>query len=163
MLTKRLIPAVLLALAACAESPGTGPAPGDPQLTISRFDPLYPSDYTGFSEPARLVVDSQAEWMAVWARMWENHTPVPPVPEVDFGREVVALVAMGARPTGGYQIRVQTGEVVNDQLLLSVTEVSPGRSCATTQAFTTPVDLVRISRAGLPVRFNTTRVVRACD
>lgn len=166
----RLIPiliaalAVLAALAAgCTESSaGPGVVPGGQVVAINRFDDRYPSTYSGFGEPARIVVDDAAQWAEVWDRLWNDQAPAPPLPAVDFQREVVIVAAMGRRPTGGYHIRVQEAAAHADHVAVTVVEAAPGVACVVTQAFTAPTDVVRVARAGLPVRFRTVEAAPAC-
>jgi hypothetical protein len=47
-------------------------------------------------------------------------------------------------------------------LTITVTETAPGRSCMTTQAFTTPAVAVRIPRFDGQVRFAETTRTREC-
>lgn len=165
MRTTHLIPIAIAALAACAESPLAGPPlddlPGQ-AVVVTRLDERYPSQYSGFGDPARIVVDDAAQWAEVWARLWNNQRPLPPLPAVDFAREVVIVAAMGSRPTGGYGVRVQDAAVQANQVVVRAVETSPGSGCVTTQAFTAPADVVKLPRTDRPVRFETVAAVRDC-
>jgi hypothetical protein len=165
MRTTRLIPLMLAALAACAESPAGGlplvDLPGQ-AVAVTPVGERYPSYYSGFEQSARIVVEDAEEWAQVWSRLWNNQHPVPPLPAVDFSREVVVVAAMGTRPNGGYSIRVQAAAVHEGSLTVRVVETSPGSRCVTTQAITTPTDVVRVARSGLPVRFTTATGVLSC-
>jgi len=108
-----------------------------------------------------VVRDSQA-WSALWAQIVANHSPTPPVPSIDFSREMLIVAAMGTRNTGGYSIKVESVSGSSTELVATVTATSPGRSCMTTQALTAPVDIVRVPRSELPVRFVEQRSVNEC-
>ena len=128
-----------------------------------RLEQQHPIYHSGIGQAARIVVADRGEWERVWARMWHNHHPVPPVPAVDFDRELVIVAAMGARHTGGYSIRVDEARSYGDHVTIHAVETSPGRGCVTTQAFTAPVDVVKIPRTAAEIRFRTSPVVRECD
>lgn len=152
--------------AACAEAPLLDPAlaegalPGEP-VTLTRLEPAS-SPHSGFSQPARIVVTSRAQWEAVWRNIAGNVTPAPEAPAVDFRREVVLVAAMGGRPTGGYTVRVEEAAADARQVSVRVVEMSPGSRCVVTQAFTSPVDVVKMTRTNLPVRFGVVQQVRDC-
>lgn len=163
----RLIPVLAVLAGACSELPTLGQDPERNALEgesvqLVRFEEYFPAYDSGFGEQARLVVQNQAQWEAAWQRTWHNHSPVPPAPAVDFGAHVVVLAAMGSRPTGGYSIRVEDAAARSDHVVVRVIETSPGRSCFTTQAFSEPVDIVKLPRTSLPVRFETVKTVHDC-
>ena len=47
-------------------------------------------------------------------------------------------------------------------MAVRVLETSPGSGCITLAAFTHPVDIVRLPRTPLPVRFHTVKTVHEC-
>lgn len=156
---------MLAALAACAESPAGGlpqvDLPGQ-AVAVTPVGERYPSHYSGFEQSARIVVENEEQWAQVWSRLWRHQHPVPALPAVDFQQEIVVVAAMGTRPNGGYAIRVQAAAVHEGSLTVRVVETSPGSNCVTTQAITTPTDVVRVARSGLPVRFTTATGVLDC-
>lgn len=169
MRTRSLVTLVAVVLAgACSESPtARQDAPlealvGNP-VQLARFQEYFPAFNSGYGRQTRLVVTTQAEWEAAWARTWENEEPRPPAPAVDFTREVVLLAAMGSRPSGGFRIRVEAAAARTDHTAVRVVEMSPGGNCIVTAALTEPVDIVRLPRAALPVRWETVRAVHSCD
>jgi hypothetical protein len=168
MQTKRLMALMLAVLAAgCADLPliSSGPGQdvldGDP-VQVVRLQEYFPATNSGFEEQARLVVTSQAEWEAAWARIWRNHSPVPPTPLIDFEREVVLVAAMGSRSSGGYHVKVQAAAAQADRVVVRVVETSPGSGCVVTHAFTEPVDVVRLPRTPLAIEFRTAKEVHDC-
>ena len=59
---------------------------------------------------------------------------------------MVVLVAMGQRPTGGYSITVEGVYDASGRMFARVREKSPGATCIVSEAFTAPVDAVRVPR-----------------
>jgi hypothetical protein len=102
--------------------------------------------HSGYREPQRLVIRSAAQWSQVWERITESYLPRPPAPTVNFDHEMVILVAMGQRPSGGYSIAVEGVYDAAGRLYAEVRERSPGASCGVTTALTQPVDAVRVPR-----------------
>jgi hypothetical protein len=124
---------------------------------------LLPYRHTsGLTERERIVVRDASTWAALWPRILGSHRPMPPVPSVDFAREMVVVASMGTRSSGGYTIAIDSVFVARDTLRVVVREQSPGPRCGTTAALTMPVALARLERSELPVSFISRAAVRDC-
>jgi len=165
------LPAVtLLALAACAtadmpapEDGSIAPLDGTPiTLTRLRGDPFAYAFYSGLRDPAQLVIRDAAAWDQLWQRIHATMTPVPELPSVDFGREMVVAAALGNRNSGGYDILFTGASEDGASVRVELTESSPGTNCATTQALTQPVDLAIMPIREGTLEFVVTRRVKEC-
>ena len=131
---------------------------------VTRSGP--PSSFTsnsGIGDALRIVIRDNEAWRDMWKRI---HYPVspspPPLPEIDFSQEMVIVVALGARPSGGYGIIID-GAYERDYLLeVLVRSVSPGKGCLNVAMVTQPVDIVRLPKTQGTVVFRETEVVRDC-
>ena len=117
---------------------------------------------SGIPDRQRIVVRSSVSWATLWRRIVGSHAPRPAMPPVDFTREMLIVVTMGTRPTGGHTIAIDSVVMRGDGLRVFVRERSPGPSCITTAALTAPVALARLERSFRPVRFTTREEVRDC-
>jgi PrcB C-terminal len=118
--------------------------------------------YSGLTERERIVVRDQESWAALWTRIVAPYLSPPARPAVDFDDEMLVVVSMGGRPSGGYAIYIDGLSVVRGNLLVVTREVTPGRGCVVTGAFTEPLALARLERSDLPVSFTTRSVIRDC-
>ena len=115
-----------------------------------------------------MVIRDREAWLDVWKRIHSpdpTHGPystLPPLPEIDFSREMLIVVTLGARPTGGYGIIVDAVYEQHDQLEVVVRSISPGKSCFVTQSTTQPVDIVRLAKTERSVVFRETDDVHKC-
>ena len=142
--------------AACGGSELTQPSdssqPPETALTLVRLrdDPYSFSYYSGLDRPERLVIRDAEAWRAVWNQIYLRQQPVPSLPSVDFSREMMVVVALGARSSGGYSILLDgASEAANNGIEVVVNSSSPASDCIVTAAFTQPVDIARVSvRAG---------------
>lgn len=170
---RRTITAVVTVLLVTSCNPTSKQAPddGSPRRDAEQTGGMQPLDSSvhsyyrhssGLEDSARTVVRDAQAWSALWAQIVANHSPTPPVPSIDFSREMLIVAAMGTRNTGGYSIKVESVSGSSTELVATVTATSPGRSCMTTQAFTAPVDIMRVPRSELPVRFVEQRSVNEC-
>lgn len=100
----------------------------------------------GLPEAGSVVVDSEAEWQAVWAAL----RGVGDRPSMDWDKELVIGVFLGERPTGGYALTVQEIRRLSpNHIELRVVTQAPKPGDFVTMAFTYPGELVRIDRRGL--------------
>lgn len=158
-----LLPALTIALASASQCPAPTAAAAQTRerLPIARFGaggaPL--TWYSGLRDSARLVVRDAPAWRATWDAIQREMSPPPPAPAVDFAREMVVVAALGTRPSGGWEIVVDSALASAAEVEVYIRRLAPGRGCFTTAAISTPVDVVRLPRRDVPVRF-TERLVR---
>lgn len=113
----------------------------------------YEGQYSGWTRAQRLLVRDEASWEQLWARV---HTPLaspPPLPPVDFSRQVVVGVALGSRPTGGFAVDIVAVKRIGDRLIVRLRETQPAPGAMVTEAFTQPYALVVVDLEG-PVPAN---------
>ena len=132
-------------------------------ITRVRSEPLALTSASGVFEPARLVVRDEPLWRATWTAIWSRQEPPPDVPAVDFAGEMVVVVALGARPSGGHAIVVDSATLHGGTLVVHVRASAPGPRCAVTGAFTAPVDAARLPRHDGPIEFRERVEDRSCD
>lgn len=116
---------------------------------------------SGMSDSARRVITDQGTWSAAWSTVYARQGPPPALPAVDFTREMVVLVAMGTRSSGGYTIQVDSVRA-DSVLTIFVRSTSPGPQCGAIAALTEPVHAVAIRRSGLAPRFVEQRQIQSC-
>jgi PrcB C-terminal len=164
---------VAAALLACGAAGGGGGPPGAGSAGRPAAGPLPLAPVrdgaggatffrSGYRERARLVIRGAAEWADAWRELWAGASPAPPLPAVDFSREMVFVAAMGEQPSGGHSIAVASAAVEGGRLRVKVVETSPGPDCMVTMALTQPAAAVRLPRFDGPVEFAEGKAVEAC-
>jgi hypothetical protein len=154
----------LIAMIACSAATIDSSPPGTPlQITRLRAEPYSFTSASGFDQPARLVISDPTTWATAWQQTFKGSLPVPPVPDVDFSREVIVLAALGSHSTGGYGILVEGASATDTGTSIEIRSISPGSNCVTTQAFTQPVDIARVPRRDGPVAFIEHKEVHNCS
>jgi len=153
----------------CTTSAGVGPDKSETPLahgaiSVVRLspgpDPL--ASYSGLSGETRVVIRESEKWSEIWAAIWSIQSAIPPLPAIDFTREMVIVVGMGTRPSGGHSIRVESATQRPGEIEVILRAESPGPSCMTTGALTQSVDAARIPRSAEPVRFTVRESVVGC-
>ena len=108
----------------------------------------------------RLVIRNRDEFSQLWKRFLAPIPPdkwVPPMPEVDFSKEMVVVAAMGEKPSSGYWIIIDGACEVDGHVEVFVSSVNGG--CGSQLGVvTSPADAVRIPQTDLPVVFRETQI-----
>ena len=89
-------------------------------------------------------------------------SPVPSLPRIDFSRQMIVIVGLGTRSTGGYGITVDRAFQSDRTLEVIVSKHAPGKNCFTSQALTQPVDVVQLPKTKRKVVFKEAEVVHDC-
>ena len=108
----------------------------------------------------RLVIRSRDEFSELWKRFLAPVPPgnwVPPMPEVDFSKEMVVVAAMGEKPSSGYMIIIDGACEVDGHVEVFVSSFD-GACGAQLAVLTSPADAVRIPQTDLPVVFRETQI-----
>jgi hypothetical protein len=129
------------------------------RITPNAPEPIY---YSGLSDPVRLVITDSGTLAQVWNRIFATTTEPPAVPSVDFSHERVLVAALGARSSGGYRIEFNRAALEGGEVVAEVLATSPGSRCATSQALTQPVDVVKVPLSDAPVRFEESTATSDC-
>jgi PrcB C-terminal len=117
---------------------------------------------SGILDPLRVVVRDRDAWLKMWKLLSSKQFPRPPLPEIDFSREMLIVVGMGERNSGGYDIIVDGVYERDKKLEVDVKSTSPGRACGVPGSITEPADVVRVQKSDYPVVFRETNVTREC-
>jgi protease stability complex PrcB-like protein len=175
----RVLPAILVSLAACGGSSGgvtrldvtqnyTPAIPTDAQPRPIRHIALQPFaggslTHSGIHAFRRQVIRDSATWQAVWSEIFSDTSPQPALPAVDFSTDMVLLAAEGDEATGGFGIFIDGAAVTLDgTLIVAVTTASPGPGCINPQQVTQPVD-VAVSAKAASVGFAERKGVFHCQ
>lgn len=112
---------------------------------------------SGLVEPRRQVIHDEAEYLRVWTQHAAPSNRIGLPPAVDFSREMVLVVAMGRRPTGGYLIEVVDLELRGKTLRVLVGERNPVPGSMQIQQATEPVVFVALPAMSARVDFRTVK------
>jgi hypothetical protein len=161
----RRVVLALIATAACHAPIAAGqPGPARDPLVVTRLSSrdLSFSTFSGFTDSVRLVVRDSATWRDTWRTIHQPFIPPPPVPPIDFARDMVVVAALGARPSEGYEIVVENVREDSSGIEVALRVTEPARGCPVAAVMTQPVDLARISASARRVRFRQRTVAVPC-
>ena len=113
----------------------------------------------------KLVIRTREEFSNYWKRLTSPVPPgqwVPPLPEIDFSKEMIVVSAMGMRPSPGYSTLIDGACEVNGQVKVFISNLDKTAPCgAALGVISYPADAVRIPRSDLPVVFHETELTCA--
>jgi PrcB C-terminal len=146
----------VLVAVSCGASP-TAPAQTLPVTAIASFD----ADGGTFAAETMLAIRDLPTWQNLWTQLNTGRVPQLPLPTVDFTTEMLAVVAMGVKPTTGFQVSVAGASEQQGRVTVDVLETSPGL-CVTGQVLTAPVIVSKLPVRPGPVTFKVTRRIVDC-
>jgi len=155
--------------------------------SVSQSDPGKPMSFTpmgqiisgtrmpymmgsGIWDQLRLVVRDPETWANLWKQIHSlgpGNPPspqAPPLPDIDFSREMVIVAAMGRRPSSNYSIIIDGAFAYerNYRLEVMVRSVENRKGCGAFTVMTAPIDIVRLPKTDRTVLFRETEVVPDC-
>lgn len=101
------------------------------------------------SEEDYRLIGNDDELRQVWNAAQGAMLTPPPLPEVFWDRETVLALFMGSRSSGGYSISLVGMSQLGNEIFADIRITEPAPGAITTQALTSPWQLVRILRGGV--------------
>lgn len=105
-----------------------------------------------WTAPQTLVYRDAGIFRAAWVQLYPVTGSRPALPAVDFGKWRVIIAAVGNKPTGGYFLTLEHGQVVRDSALLTVTVHTPPKNCGVTEELTRPAIAIATPLTPVPFR-----------
>ena len=118
--------------------------------------------YGGISQRSRLVIRDAEAFNQLWEQLTGQQSERPPLPKVDFSREMLVVAAMGTRPSSGFDIIVESACEVDNKLEVYVRSTDYSKCGLQLGVITAPADIVRVAKTDLPVVFRETEVSPDC-
>jgi hypothetical protein len=148
---------LLLPVFACDDSPTE---PGERKSVVTAT--VLSASYTGIDRGRNELLRDAGAWSDAWNEIHARMSPRPPLPSIDFGRDMLVLAALGERPNGCFAVEIRAVEQVGATLRVEVEEAAPGPACSCTLARVQPVHVLRLARHDGPVEFRDRRVTLPC-
>lgn len=101
---------------------------------------------SGIKDQRLSVIRDLDAWQALWAEHKAGQRPLPPLPYVDFSREMIIGAFLGERPTSGYSIEIVGIHITEEGWVVRVQVSTPLPGVALLQVLTQPYHLVKVPR-----------------
>lgn len=104
------------------------------------------SSGSGFETPSEKVITSYTDLQKLWTQ-WQSASgsQVPPMPSIDFHRDIVIAVFDGAQGAGGYSVKITDVSERGGQYVVRIEQTKPGPRCATAAVLTYPHHIIRFT------------------
>ena len=103
--------------------------------------------YSGVTQMTFASVKNAKEWKKIWDQTHAHEAPPPPMPTVNFRKDMVLVVFLGQRSDGGYAIKITRLQKVNLKVSTMVVNWAVTRSeGATSLALSSPYHMVIVPR-----------------
>ncbi len=139
-----LVTVLLFALTGCGPGPADPEPPETPDPNDEPIEEEVPFEYEVVEGVGALPEDIQN---IIPVLKEQRGYYVFRSPEYDTGEEVFIVVFAGEKPTGGYDLRVESLQVENDTLQIIVEETEPKADEHVIQVLTYPMATVAISKS----------------
>lgn len=130
--------------------------------SVVSFRTLDKNNNSGLQEPKQEIYTSKADFEKAWNLAWSNFEEPVTLPTIDFTKETVALVALGMKNNGGYQLKID--QITQDQnnLTIDYTETTPNSKCSYTMAIVFPYEFIVFAKTNKKVVFKGNSKVGEC-
>src|SRR5262245_12586049 len=94
---------------------------------IVNYEVIKQGTYSGKKDAVAEVINNKKDWEQLWKQHVSVLVPQPPVPDIDFDSNVVAVIFGGEKNTGGYGVVIKDVSAEQDDVLLKyrLTEPQP--------------------------------------
>jgi hypothetical protein len=123
---------------------------------------LLQTSHSGFPSALRAVARDSITFKQLWAVAARGDPGTPPLPRIDFEREMVIVAAMGSMAGTGFGIVIESVVVRGPSVEVHVRLGSAGSLCIQGPAMTNPVDIVAVPRSFGVVVFRDRHLTTEC-
>ncbi len=117
-----------------------------------KFEILDSSTQGGGSEQMNLVMKTDKDFRYIWDLTHRSIEPKPPLPDIDFNKEIAACVMMGQRNSSGYSVKVGNITAFADSVVINVLYDESGGMLT---VMTYPYEIIKFPKTEKKIVFNT--------
>jgi hypothetical protein len=117
------------------------------------FEKLAIETFSGLQNAETLVVRDQDGLQKLWNGAYQNRTPAPDMPKVDFERKMVLAVAGGMLPNSCYGLALDKVAASGEALVVHYRITTPPEDAVCLQAISSPVAMIVVDRVDAKVVF----------
>jgi hypothetical protein len=115
---------------------------------------LEGSSASQYTQREGRVIMSITDWQALQTQLQRDIDLRPGLPNVDFSQTLIIAEFAGAKPSGGYTIKVSRIVQTEQAVVVYVTEAPPAGGQAGIAQIVYPYQIVSLPRTALPIRFS---------
>jgi hypothetical protein len=113
---------------------------------IVNHEVIQQGTYSGKRDAVAQIIDNKKDWEQLWKQHVSVLVPQPPVPDVDFDSNVVAVIFAGEQKTAGYAVVIKDVTAEVNDVILKYRLTDPQPNSFTLQVITQPFAMVRVEK-----------------
>lgn len=157
--TRAAVALTLILLAGCGRdasptAPGGTPPGGPAPDGVVAFTVVHTTQQSGIRTRRGEVISRADVWQRTWDEINATISPKPPLPAVDFERNLLLLAALGEQGDACKRVAIERIERTGGTLRVSVKESRPPASCVCPPVTVQPVQVVSVERAATGASFD---------
>lgn len=116
------------------------------------FNTIARGEDSGYVKTSQIVIENEEQWADLWEKHISNIEPSPPLPKVDFTREMVIAVFSGEKPTSGYPVEIVSVEtkpskiIDHGLLIVKIRQRQPGKGEIVMDVMSQPQHIIKIPK-----------------
>ena len=122
----------------------------------TKFEKIDKEYYCGHDTAAEYVIKDLSAWQDLWNQTNLNKSSQPPIPKIDFSKEMILGAYLGQRSSGGYDIEISKVQEKDNCLEVYIKESTPNPLMIVSGGLTQPYHLVKTAVTDKEVKFNFT-------
>jgi protease stability complex PrcB-like protein len=150
----------LVVVGACSTGASSGQSEGSRAVSLAL---LAQGTYSAIESPRFEVIRDAAAFRSLWMQHVAAVSPAPPIPDVDFSKDMVIAAFAGIKNTGGYSLSISHLSSTDGRLEARLRLSEPGPTCIVPQAITQPYVIVRTATTPAPVSFRLSTTTSPCN
>ncbi len=139
-------------------------SPTSPDGAVA-FTTVHTTQHSGIRTRRGEVIARADVWQRTWDEINATLSPKPPLPAVDFERNLLLLAALGETGDACKRVAIESVERRSGELRVSVKEIRAPASCVCPPVTVQPVHVVSVARAASGASFDFRSVTEgpACN
>lgn len=125
---------------------------GEEEKAVS-FEVIHGGPFGSITDKREVLVTNNDDYMKLMNEVYSNLDQMPRIPDVDFSKNDVIAVFLGARSEGAYTINVDKVIKRSDAVSCYVFETKPGANCVVTMSTSQPYEIVKVPKLNQKVKF----------
>lgn len=110
------------------------------------FETLVYSQYGPEMEATKMMIENMQDFEKIYVKVYENRSPKPEIPTIDFDNKSVIFIHFGSFSYGGITYEVQKVSHENKELYIKLFHKQPKRGEPALTVMTNPVMLIEIPK-----------------
>ncbi|MGB0887377.1 MAG: protease complex subunit PrcB family protein [Vicingaceae bacterium] len=117
-----------------------------PTTSNLSFTELKSGNASDYNNAETIKINTKEEFKPVWEKCYAKYDRKPALPEIDFNTNMLVVIALGERNSGGYSLQVEKVIESKNTITITATETKPGVNCASASVMVYPFQIILLPK-----------------